>query len=110
MSAEERLVKAMKAGWVTRDQVCTILGLGKNDREARRVINRLKQDYPVMIGTAERPGYKIATSIAELDGIRRTKWQTLHMVQELQKNLARLMIFEHDLVRGKEEKDDVHDS
>ena len=108
MSAEERLVKALKSGWVTRDQVCAILG--EKDREARRVINRLKQDYPVMIGTAERPGYKIATSVSELDGIRRTKWQTLHMVQELQKNLARLMIFEHDLVRGKEVNDDVHDS
>lgn len=104
MSAEERLITALKAGWVTRDQVCAILG--EKDREARRVINRLKQEYPVMIGNADRPGYKIATSVDEMDGIRRTKWQTLHMIQELQKNLSRLMIFEHELVKGKEVKDD----
>ena len=94
--AVERLVSALQAGWVTRKQACGILGV-RWDRTARKTIERLKKEYPIMIGTKERPGYKIAKTEEDLSDVRRTRYHYKNMMMDMNASCTQLEIFEERL-------------
>lgn len=60
---EAHVILNMKYGFVSRDQVASILKCG--DRQARLFIQKVKKYYPV-ISSSKNKGYKIATTADDL--------------------------------------------
>lgn len=107
MSAEDRLVKAMKAGWVTRDQVCAILSLEK-DRDGRDAVTHLKKENPVVFGLPGKPGYHIAARKRdELADIERCIYHYRNMIMDMSQSMEQLERQREFIL---EESNDVHDS
>jgi hypothetical protein len=85
-----------KNNFATKPQLCECIGLkynANNDRRIRDVVSSLSQEYPIVSHSHTNKGYRLATSLEDLEEVQHS-WKWIDsMIEELEKRKQPLIKF-----------------
>ena len=92
------MYKTLKQGFHTKQELMDIFGLG--ERQIRMLITEVSHRFPVISVSGSNCGYKLATSVEDLELVEYTWGELSSRVEELQKRMQPLITFRDKMKYG----------
>lgn len=93
-----RMYLLLKERYYTKQELMEIFGLG--ERQIRMLITEISHRFPVISTSSTNNGYKIATSVDDLEGIEHTWKELISRVEEIEKRVKPLIKFRDKYLYG----------